>query len=80
MQIALDLPKSKYGGKINRDEWMAESIASVFDSNPSARMLVVSGNNHILKKLDLQDHVIDKHGSIRQYLSKNRGEFRIIYG
>jgi uncharacterized iron-regulated protein len=63
--VALDLPKSKYGGKISRDEWMAESIASVFQSNSNAKILVVVGNNHILKKLDWQDHVIDKHGSIR---------------
>ena len=50
--IALDLPKSKYKGKISRDEWMAESIASVFESNSNAKMLVVVGNNHMLKKLD----------------------------
>jgi hypothetical protein len=28
--VALDLPKSKYGDNISRDEWMAESIAGVF--------------------------------------------------
>ena len=57
---------------------IAESIASVFNSNPNAEMLAIVGNNHILKKLDWQDHVIDKHGSIRQYLSKNRGGFKIF--
>lgn len=41
--VALDLPKSKYGGKINRDEWMAESIAGVFQTNSNAKMLVLPG-------------------------------------
>jgi hypothetical protein len=40
--IALDLPKSKYGLKIGRDKWMAESTASVFDPNPNTKMLVLS--------------------------------------
>jgi hypothetical protein len=55
---------------------MARTIAGVFKSNPYAKMLVVVGNNHILKNLDWQDHVIDKHGSIRQYLSKKRRNMR----
>jgi uncharacterized iron-regulated protein len=76
--VGLDLPKSKYKKKISRDEWMAKMIAAVFDSNSNAKILVVVGNNHILKKLDLKDHVVNRHGSIRQYLSKNRGEFRIF--
>jgi hypothetical protein len=42
--IALDLPKSKYGENISRDEWMAESIAIVLESNPNAKILVVVGN------------------------------------
>ena len=48
--IALDLPESLYGGEINRDEWMARSIAKVFDHNPRAKVLVVVGNLHVLKK------------------------------
>ena len=74
----MDLSKSKYGEKICRDEWMAGSIAGVFETNPNEKMLVVVGINHILKKLDWQDHVIDKHGSIRQYLSKKCGISRFF--
>jgi hypothetical protein len=76
--IALDLPKSKYKEKISRDEWMAMSIAGVFESNSKARMLVVVGNNHILKKLDWQDQVINKHVSIREYLSETRRKLHIL--
>jgi hypothetical protein len=46
------------------DEWMADSVASVFESNSNAKMLVVVGNNHILKKLEWQYHVVNKHRSI----------------
>ncbi len=76
--VALDLPKSKHGGKINRDEWMAKSIAGVFESDSNEKMLVVVGNNHILKKLDWQDHVVNPHRSIRQYLSKKRGGLKLF--
>ena len=75
--VALDLPKSKYDGKISRDEWMAESIAGVFESNPNAKMLVVVGNNHVLKKLDWRDHVVNKHRSIQEYLSGKRRKLRV---
>ena len=57
---------------------MANSIGEIFKSNLNSKILVVVGNNHILKKLDWQDHVIDKHGSIRQYLSKNRRKLRMV--
>jgi len=76
--VALDLPKSKYADNIGRDEWMAGSISGVFETNPGAKMLVVVGNNHILKKLDWQDSVINKHESIREYLLKKRGGLRIF--
>jgi len=46
--------------------------------NPNAKMLVVSGNNHILKKLDWQDHVPNPNRSIRQYLTDRRRKLRIF--
>jgi len=49
--VAVDLPKSRYGQK-SRDEYMAESIAKMFRDKPDAKMLVIAGNNHVLKKLD----------------------------
>jgi hypothetical protein len=76
--VALDLPKSKYGGKISRDKWMANSIAGVFESNPNAKMLVIVGNNHVLKKLDWQDQVPIQHRSIWEYLSKKRRKLRMV--
>jgi uncharacterized iron-regulated protein len=51
--IALDLPKSKYTESISRDEWMAKSIERIFKKNPNAKMLIIIGSNHILKKIRL---------------------------
>ena len=57
---------------------MAGLIADVSKSNPNAKMLVVVGNNHVLKKLDWQDHVVNQHGSIREYLSEKRRKLRMV--
>jgi hypothetical protein len=77
--IALDLPKSKYNGKISRDEWMARSIENIFKENPKAKILVIVGNNHVLKKFDWQrDHVPNPHRSIREYLSEKRSTLRFF--
>jgi hypothetical protein len=76
--VALDLPKSKYGDNISRDEWMAGWIAEVFKSNPNAKMLVIVGNNHVLKKLDWRETVINRHRSIREYLSEKRRKLRMV--
>jgi serine/threonine protein kinase len=76
--IAIDLPKSKYREPISRDEWMAESIEKIFKKNQNAKILVVVGDLHILKKLDWQDHVPNAHRSIREYLSEKRSNLRIF--
>ena len=66
--VALDLPKSKYQGKINRDEWMARAIAKIFHRNRNAKVFVVVGNLHILKNIKWEGTVSSLHGSIRSYL------------
>ncbi len=67
--VALDLPKSMYQGEINRDEWMARSIVKIFDRNTNAKVLIVVGNLHVLKKIEWEDRVPDPHGFIRSYLN-----------
>jgi hypothetical protein len=47
---------------------MAKTIAKIFKTNPNSKMLVIIGNNHILKKLEWEDHIVNKHKSIREYL------------
>lgn len=68
--VALDLPKSMYQGETNRDEWMAHSIARIFHRNPNAKVFVVVGNLHVLKKIEWEDHVQNPHGFIRSYLNE----------
>ena len=68
--VALVLPKSMYQGEINRDEWMARSIAKIFHRNPNAKLLAVVGNLHVLKKIEWEDTVPNRHGSIRSYLNR----------
>ena len=46
-----------HGGAISRDEWMARSILAVFETEPAAKMLVLVGNLHTVKKLEWEEHV-----------------------
>jgi hypothetical protein len=64
--VVLDLPMAKSKG--SRDEWMAKTIAKIFKASPNARVLVIIGNNHVLKMLNWEDHIPNKHKSIREYL------------
>ncbi len=68
--LALDLPKSMYHGAINRDKWMAGRIAAAFHKNPNAKVLVVVGNLHVLKKIEWEDQVPNPHGFVRSYLNE----------
>ena len=68
--LALDLPKSMYRGENNRDEWIAGSIAKVFYQNPNAKILVLIGNLHVLKKIEWEDKVSNPNGFVRSYLNK----------
>ena len=67
--VALDLPRSMYQGKINRDEWMARSIAKIFHRNPNAKVLVMVGNLHVLKKIERENRESNPRGPIRSYLN-----------
>jgi len=68
--VCIDLPKTRHGKEINRDEWMAMSISKIFHNNPGAKVFVKIGSLHTLKKLDWQDHVPNKRVSIREELTR----------
>ena len=76
--VALDLPESMYQGKINRDKWMAHSIGKIFRRNSNAKVLVVVGNLHILKKIEWKDQVQNPHGFIRSYLNELMPQCRMF--
>ena len=75
--IAIDLPYSKYEGKVSRDEWMARSILAVFKKGQSVKILVIVGSLHIFKKLEWQEHVPNKHLSIREYIKQENPSIRM---
>lgn len=35
-------------------------VAKIFKTEPDAKMLVIIGNDHVLKKLEWQDHAVEK--------------------
>lgn len=74
--IALDLPYTLYRSGWNRDQWIAKSILNAFESNSSARIFVELGNLHMLRKLEWESHVPNKHPSIRQYLADEKPQRR----
>jgi len=76
--IALDLPPSLYKKNTNRDEWMAKSICTIFDENPNAKVLVIVGNLHTLKRIRWEDHIPEKHGFIPSYIHKLKPELKIF--
>ena len=75
--VAIDLPSSMYNGNVSRDEWMARSLLIVMNRNPSAKMLVIVGSLHTLKKLEWEDQVPNKHQSIREYITRDRPSTRM---
>lgn len=53
--LALDLPHHMWNTPFTRDEWMANKISSVMQCVPRAKILVVVGNLHTLKRVDWID-------------------------
>jgi hypothetical protein len=70
--VAIDLPSSMYKGDVSRDEWMARSLLIILNRNPSAKILVIVGNLHTLKKLEWEEQVPNKNQSIREYILRDR--------
>ena len=75
--VAIDLPGSMYKENVSRDEWMARSLLIILNRNPSAKILVIVGSLHTLKKLEWEDQVPNKNQSIREYIIRDRPSTRI---
>ena len=70
--VAIDSPYSEHDGDISRDEWMARTLLEVFQKELSAKILVIVGGLHILKKLEWEEYVPNKKLSIRQYIERQK--------
>jgi hypothetical protein len=75
--VAIDLPYSMHSENVSRNEWMARSLLIVLNRNPSAKILVIVGSLHTLKKLEWEEQVPNKHPSIREYISRERPSTRM---
>ena len=71
--VAIDLPHTRFGGSVSRDEWMSRSLLALLPG----KILVVVGNLHIFKKLEFQEHVPNKHLSIREYIQQEKPYLRM---
>jgi hypothetical protein len=52
-------------------------LLKLIDSKPAAKILVIVGSLHVLKKLEWQDHVPNKHLSIREYIQQKKPSIRM---
>ena len=53
--VAMDLPGSMWDTAYTRDEWMAKNISGVFQRDSQAKMIVIVGNLHTLKRIEWVD-------------------------
>lgn len=69
---AVDLPAAHYGGPMNRDQWIARELAAIFRNQEDAKVLVIIGTLHVLRKLDWHSPHQQEHVAIRTHLSALR--------
>ena len=74
--VALDLPKSMWQDRLTRDQWMAHRIAEVFQQNGAAKMLVIVGSLHTVKRVDWASPAI-KDQFARYYLDRIHPKLRL---
>ena len=75
--IAIDLPYAMHSGDVSRDQYMSQTLLALFQAAPQAKVLVIVGNLHILKKLEWLDYIPHQRQSIRQYLQKKYPSIKI---
>ena len=77
VSVAIDSPYSEHDGDISRDEWMARTVLALFQKEPSAKILIIVGGLHVLKKLEWEEYVPNKKLSIRQYIERQKPDIRM---
>lgn len=75
--MALDLPTTQYNTGISRDQWMAHRLADIFSSRIDARVLVVLGSLHVLRKLEWQNPRGPRPAALRTYLTAMQPDLRM---
>jgi uncharacterized iron-regulated protein len=74
---AIDLPLSRYSSAISRDEFMAAELTVLFRLNARSKVLVILGGLHVLRLLDWQPKVLNRHLALRTYLKRDTPSLRV---
>lgn len=75
---AIDLPPSAYDGPVDRDLWMAQRLEAIIDQSANAKIIVIAGSLHVLRRLKWQAPIQTKHQSIQTHLRGWRPELSIF--
>ena len=66
--LGVDLPADQYGGPISRDQWIARELSAITRNRRDAKVLVIIGALHVLRKLEWDSPRQRDHGAIRTQL------------
>lgn len=75
--VALDLPFSMWESGYTRDNWIAKNISTIFDENPQAKIFVIVGSLHTLKKVEWLTRPHNARSYIRGYLSEYQPHLKV---
>lgn len=56
---------------------MAQSLLAIVETEQTAKIMVILGSLHTLKKLDWEEHLPNKHLSIREYIAFEKPGFKM---
>ena len=74
---AIDLPAHFFKLDLNRDQWMASRLFEIMHGSDRAKILVVLGSVHVLRRLPWQAHRFAGQRSIRAILEQYLPDLRV---
>ena len=66
---AVDLPLERFGGAITRDQWMADQLDRLFQTDDARKIVAIFGSLHVFRQLDWESDADVKPPSIRSQLA-----------
>ncbi len=76
--LGVDLPADQYGGPISRDQWIAQELAAITGNRRDAKVLVIIGALHVLRKLEWVSPRRRGHAAIRTHLRALQPELALF--
>jgi hypothetical protein len=75
--MAIDLPPALYGSGFTRDQWMAKKLSAIFSDQPEAKVLVILGTLHVLRKLHWKNPEVHHNSTLRTELEQMRPNLKM---